>query len=115
MRLLQPHLGVYTNQLKFEKKIKLSTVVTDQNADIREFAKAPLVDAMFKLLNPTAKLIIPMIVPHGGDIMNALGMTVFHAEAQTFFQQFCESLIQQRQNDKSGRQRDFLNIMCKFF
>ena len=70
---------------------------------------------MFKLLNPTAKIIIPMIVPRGGDIMNALGMTIFHAEAQTFFQQFCESLIQQRQNDKSGRQRDFLNIMCKFY
>ena len=90
-------------------------MVTDQNADIREFAKAPLVDAMFKLINPTAKIIFPMIIPRGGDIMNALGMTIFHTESQKFFQSFCESLIQQRQNDKSGRQRDFLNIMCKVF
>ena len=91
-----------------------STIVTDQEGSIRDFAKAPLIDAMFKLLNPTAKIIFPAIVPKGGDLYNLLGITIFDADAQKFFHQFTQSLIAQRSSSgNAGRERDFLNIMLQ--
>ena len=82
-----------------------STIVTDQNGSIRDFAKAPLIDAMFKLLNPTAKMILPVIVPKGGELYNALGITIFDADAQKFFHQFTQSLIDQRTNHSGNAGR----------
>merc|ERR1711935_826954 len=92
-----------------------SMIVTDQSGSIRDFAKAPLIEAMFKLLNPTAKMILPVIVPKGGELYNALGITIFDADAQKFFHQFTQSLIDQRTNNSgnAGRKRDFLNIMLE--
>merc|ERR1711892_330803 len=62
-----------------------STIVTDQSGSIRDFAKAPLIDA------------------------------IFNADAQKFFHQFTQSLIDQRTNNSgnAGRKRDFLNIMLE--
>ena len=90
-----------------------STLVSDQNEDIRHFHKSELVSAMIKLLNPTAKFAIPMLLPKGGELFDVLGFTIFDTQAQSYFQSFTQSLIDQRLQSGQGRKHDLLGLMCK--
>ena len=89
-----------------------STLVTNDGEDIRDFQKNALVEAMLKLLNPTAKFAIPLLLPKGGEVFDAFGLTIFDCKAQNYFRDFTQSLIDQRLANKDNH-RDLLSVMCK--
>ena len=68
---------------------------------------------MTKLMNPTAKALFPVMIPNGGNIYDALGITIFDTKSQNFYINFAKNLINQRSDVTSGRQKDFLNLMRK--
>jgi len=88
-----------------------SMVVTDSEEDIRSFDKSPFVAAVLQLLNPSWKILIPFVIPYGGNIMDALGVTSFDTRCLNFFEKFCRDVLNQRKQNKGGRGKDFLNLM----
>ena len=89
-----------------------STLVTEDGEDIRDFDQNALVKSMLKLLNPTAKFAIPLLVPKGGEVFDACGFTIFDRKAQNYFYDFAQSLIDQRLANGDSN-RDLLSIMCE--
>jgi len=90
-----------------------STNVTDGMETIQDFGKAPLVEAVMTLMNPTIKLLIPLMIPYGGELMDMMGVNVLDSKCAKFFENFCGQLLHQRKSVAGGRTNDFLNLMIK--
>ena len=56
-------------------------------------------------------MLIPVLIPYGGDVMDAIGMNLLPHNYRTLIVRFFKEVIQKRVEDKSGRQKDLLNIM----
>ena len=48
---------------------------------------------MLDVLTPTPQFIIPVIVPYGGEIMDALGFNVFPSKSIDYFEKFCRQIL----------------------
>ena len=49
--------------------------------------------AMLDVLTPTAQFIIPVIIPYGGEMMDALGFNVFPKSSIEYFEKFCRQIL----------------------
>ena len=99
-------------------------------------------EAILDILQPTAKLAIPFLVPFGGEIMDALGFTIYPEKSKNYFIKFCRQILRnvfriekflpfqklyfklncnlqtiksQRQETKDGRNSDFINLMLNTY
>ena len=48
---------------------------------------------MLDVLTPTPQFIIPMIVPYGGEMMDAMGFNVFPKSSIEYFEKFCRQIL----------------------
>ena len=48
---------------------------------------------MLDVLTPTAQFIIPVIIPYGGEMMDALGFNVFPKSSIEYFEKFCRQIL----------------------
>ena len=49
--------------------------------------------AMLDVLTPTAQFIIPVIVPYGGEMMDAFGFSVYPKKSIEYFEKFCRQIL----------------------
>lgn len=49
--------------------------------------------AMLAVLKPTPQFIIPVIVPYGGEIMDALGFSIYPSKSIHYFDSFCRQIL----------------------
>jgi len=81
------------------------------DTSIAEFDKVPFTKAMLDVLTPTVQFIIPVIVPYGGEMMDAFGLSVYPKKSIEYFEKFCRQILSQRKEIKEGRTSDFINLM----
>ena len=48
---------------------------------------------MLDVLTPTPQFIIPMVVPYGGEMMDAMGFNVFPKSSIDYFEKFCRQIL----------------------
>ena len=48
---------------------------------------------MLDVLTPTPQFIIPMVVPYGGEMMDAMGFNVFPKSSLDYFEKFCRQIL----------------------
>ena len=49
--------------------------------------------AMLDVLTPTVQFIIPVIVPYGGEMMDAFGFSVYPKKSIEYFEKFCRQIL----------------------
>ena len=64
--------------------------------------------------NLLIRLLIPLIIPYGGELMDMLGLNVMDSKCVKYFENFCRQLFDQRKSAAGGRTNDFLNLMSKW-
>ena len=74
-----------------------------------------ILKAILDILQPTAKLAIPFLVPFGGEIMDALGFTIYPEKSKNYFIKFCRQILRNvfRIMKFSPFQKPYFNINCK--
>lgn len=87
------------------------TITADE--PIASFDKVPFVKNMIDFLTPSVAILIPLLIPYGGEICDALGTYTFPKSSMNFFEKFCRQFISQRKESSEGRTSDFMNLMLK--
>ena len=49
--------------------------------------------AMLDVLTPTPQFIIPVLIPYGGEIMDALGFSILPKKSKEYFEKFCRQIL----------------------
>ena len=51
------------------------------------------------------------MIPYSGNVIDALGLTILPSKLTKLIEKFFTNLVEERINNKSGRQKDFVNLM----
>ena len=62
---------------------------------ISDFDKVPFVKALIDFHTPRASVLIPLMVPYGGEILDALGLSIWPKDGMKFFTSFCNQILRE--------------------
>ena len=60
---------------------------------ISDFDKVPFVKALIDFHTPRASVLIPLMIPYGGEILDAFGWFIFPKDSMIFFEKCCTQII----------------------
>ena len=85
-----------------------------RDTPIVDFDKVPFVKALIDFHTPRATVLIPLMIPYGGEILDAMGLCIWPKSGMKFFENFCTQILKERKNQPDGgRKTDLINIMLR--
>ena len=65
------------------------------DSPISDFDKVPFVKALIDFHTPRASVLIPLMIPYGGEILDALGLSIWPKDGMKFFTTFCNQILRE--------------------